>query len=65
MVRNDIGVRPAKRQIEIGGSENISYSSPTRHARQPNVRRTQSFLLCNPNRTVLLPGGVPPVQSPF
>ena len=58
MVHNDIGVRPAKRQIEIGGSEIISYSSLSRRTRQPNVRRTQSFLLrnCNPNRTVVLPG---------
>ena len=56
MVRNDIGVRPAKRQIEIGGTEIISYSSPSRHTRQPNVRRTQSFLLRNPHRTVVLPG---------
>ena len=56
MVRNDIGVRPAKRQIEIGGTEIISYSSPSRHTRQPSVRRTQSFLLRNPNRTVVLPG---------
>ena len=56
MVRNDIGVRPAKRQIEIGGTEIISYSSPSRHTRQPNVRRTQSFLLRNPIRTVVLPG---------
>ena len=56
MVRNDISVCPAKRQIEIGGSEIISYSSPFRHTRQPNVRRTQSFLLRNQNRTVVLPG---------
>ena len=56
MVRNDIGVRPAKRQIEIGGTEIISYSSPSRHTRQPDVRRTQSFLLRNPIRTVVLPG---------
>ena len=53
MVHNDIGVCPAKRQIEIGGTEIISYSSPSRHTCQPNVLRTQSFLLCNPNRTVL------------
>ena len=56
MVRNDIGVRPAKRQIEIGGTEITNYSSPSRHTRQPNVGRTQSFLLRNPNRTVVLPG---------
>ena len=56
MVRNDIGVRPAKRQIEIGGTEIISFSSPSRNRRQPNVWRTQSFLLRNPIRTVVLPG---------
>ena len=56
MARNDNGVRPAKRQIEIGGTKIISYSSPSRHTRQPNVRRTQSFLLRSPNRTVDLPG---------
>ena len=55
MVSSDIGGCPAKRQIEIGGTE-ISYSSPSRHTRQPNVRRTQSFLVRNPNRTVVLPG---------
>ncbi|PFX17944.1 hypothetical protein AWC38_SpisGene17719 [Stylophora pistillata] len=56
MVHNDIGVRPAKRQIQIGGIEIIRYSSPSRHTRQSNVRHTQSFLLRNPNRTVVLPG---------
>ena len=56
MTRNDIGVHPAKSQIEIGGTEIISYSSPSRHTRQPNVRRTQSFLLRNPNLTFVLPG---------
>ncbi|PFX17939.1 hypothetical protein AWC38_SpisGene17717 [Stylophora pistillata] len=56
IVRNDIGVRPAKRQIKIGGTEIISYSSPSRHTRQSNVRHAQSYLLRNPNRTVILPG---------
>ena len=56
MVRRDIDVRPAKRQIEIGGAEIISYSSPSRHTRQPNVWRTQSFLLRSPIHTVVLPG---------
>ncbi|PFX25025.1 hypothetical protein AWC38_SpisGene10379 [Stylophora pistillata] len=36
MIRKDIGVRLAKRQIEIAGTEIISYSSPSRHTRQPN-----------------------------
>ena len=56
MVRNDIAVCPAKRQIEIGGTEVISYSSPSRHTHQPNVWCTQSFLLRNSNRTVVMPG---------
>ena len=54
MVRNDIGVRYAKHQTETGGTEIISYSSPSRHTRQPNERRTQSFLLRNGNCTVVL-----------
>ena len=56
MVRNDISVCPAQRQIEIGGTGIINYSSLSRHTRQPNVQRIQSFLLRNPNRTVVLPG---------
>ena len=39
MVCNNIGVRPAKRQNEIGGTDTISYSSPSRHTLQPNVRQ--------------------------
>ena len=56
MVCNDIGVCPAKRQTDIGGTEIISYSSPSGYTRQPNVRRTQSCLLRNPHGTVVLPG---------
>ena len=56
MVRNDIGVCPAKRQIVIGDTEIINYGSSSRHTCQPNVRCTQPFLLRNPNRTVVLPG---------
>ena len=56
MVRNDIGVRLAKPQIEISGTDIISYSSSSRHTCLPNVRCTQSFLLRNPIRTVVLPG---------
>ena len=40
----------------FSGTEIISYSSLSRHTRQPNVQRIQSFLLRNPNRTVVLPG---------
>ena len=56
MVCNDIGVCPAKHQIVIGDTEIINYGSSSRHTRQPTVQCTQSFLLHNPNRTVVLPG---------
>ena len=64
MAHNDIGVCPAKRQIEIGGTEIISYSSPSWHTRQPSVQHTQSFLLCNPNCTVVLPGEYVQLSTP-
>lgn len=47
VVQNDIGDRPAKRQIVIGGSEAIHYGISSRHTAQLAVRRTQSFLLRN------------------
>lgn len=47
VVQNDIGDRPAKRQIVIGGSEAIHYGTSSRHTAQLAVRRTQSFLLRN------------------
>ena len=64
MVCNDIGVRPTKRQIEIGGTEIISYSSPSRHTRQLNIGRTQSFLLRSPSCTVVLPGEYAQFSTP-
>ena len=56
MVHNDIGVRPAKRQIAIGGSEVVHYGKPSNHTFPPTARRTQSFLLRNPHRTIVPPG---------
>ena len=56
MVHNNIGVWPAKHQIERGGTKIVNYSSPSRHTRQPNVRCTHSFLQRNSNCTVVLPG---------
>ena len=41
MARNDSGIRPVKRQILIGGSEIISYGSPSMHTLQFSLRRTQ------------------------
>lgn len=64
MVLNDIDVHPAKRQIEIGGTEIISYSSPSRHTRQPNVRHT-IFPATQPKPLSCSARGVRPVQDPF
>ena len=69
MVHNDIGVRPAKRQIVIGGSEVVHYGKPSNHTLPPTTRRTQSFLLRNAHRTVVLPGefiqfSTPPKSAP-
>ena len=69
MVHNDIGVRPAKRQIAIGGSEVVHYGKSSNHTLPPTARRTQSFLLRNPHRTVVLPGefiefSTPPESAP-
>ena len=64
MVRKDIGVRTAKRQIAIGDTEIINYGSSSRHTRQPNVRRIKSFLLRNPKRTAVLPGDYVQFSTP-
>lgn len=40
----------------IGGFEAIHYGTSSRHIAQLAVRRTHSFLLRNPHRTVVLPG---------
>ena len=64
MARNDIGVRPAKHQIVIGGSDVIHYGTPSRHAVQPTTRRTQSFLLRNPQRTSVRPGQYVQLDTP-
>ena len=65
MVHNDIGVRPTKRQIVIGGSEVVHYGKPSNHTLPPTARRTQSFLLRNPHRTVVLPGEFIQFSTPF
>ena len=53
---NDIGVRPSKSQIIIGGSKMIKYDS--KGICEPMIRRTSaSYVLKSPeHQTVLLPG---------
>lgn len=64
MTKNDIGVRPAKRQIVINGSDVVNYGSTSRRFTQSSVRRTQAFLLRNTQRTVLLPGEYVQLPTP-
>jgi len=55
MVHDDSGVRPAKRQIVIGGSEVVHYRKPSNHTLPPTARRTQSFVLRNPIARLFCP----------
>ncbi len=54
LATNDIGTRPAKNQIVIGGSEVVYYGQQTSNA--ASVRRTQAYLLRCPRQQTLLPG---------
>ena len=56
MVRNDVAVRPARREIFIGGSDVVHYGKPSCHTAHPTARRTQAFLLYCPQNTVVFPG---------
>ena len=63
MVTNDIATRPARQQIVIDGSEIVYYGSQS--AREPTIRRTQSFLLRNAGpRQVVLPGEFIELSTP-
>ena len=55
VTKNDIGIRLAKRQIIIKGSDVINYNQG--RATVSSIRRAQSFVLRGPdNKSVLLPG---------
>ena len=63
MVTNDIATRPDRQQIVIDGSEIVYYVS--QFAREPAIRRTQSFLLRNAGpRQVVLPGEFMELSTP-
>ena len=54
---NDIGMRPAKREIIIKGKYKIPYNHDTFGSDSNAVRRSQSYVLHSPKqRTVVLPG---------
>ena len=67
---NDIGMRPAKREIIIKGKYKIPYNNDTFGSDSNAVRRSQSYVLHSPKqRTVVLPGeslclSTPPDTSP-
>ena len=58
LAANDIAIRPAKREIVVGSTDVVHYGTPSKTTPPPHstARRTQSFLLRNPSRTVVLPG---------
>ena len=64
LFKTDIGIRPFKSQIIIGGSEVIPYDS--KGVCEPMVRRTDvSFVLRSPsNKTVVFPGESLTLQTP-
>ena len=64
LFENDIGIRPFKSHIIIGGSEIIQYDS--KGVCTPMVRRTDtSFVLKSPNnKTVVLPGETLSLRTP-
>ena len=56
LVRNDIAVRPCKKQIIIGDADIVHCSTEGGETSMPSVRRAQAFLLRNHRKTVVLPG---------
>ena len=43
-----MAIRPAKREIVVGGTDVVHYSTPSNTTTHSTARRTQSFLLRNP-----------------
>ena len=64
LARNDVAVRPSKKQIIIGDADIIYYGTDECKADVPSVRRTQAFLLRNPRKTVILPGDYLELHTP-
>ena len=54
MVEHDVGVRPAKNQIIIDGSDVVQYE-PKRSPIKNSSRRVTSFTIHSPKSTVILP----------
>ena len=57
MIDHDVGVRPAKNQIIIDGTDIVEYSSKRSLAsKPPHSRRITSYTVRSPQKTVILPG---------
>ena len=56
LARNDVTVRPSKKQITVGGADIIYYATDECNAYVASMRRTQASLLRNSGKTVILPG---------
>ena len=65
LATNDIAIRPAKREIVIGGSDVVHYGTPAKTTPHSTARRTQSFLLRNQSQTVVLPGAYLQLTTPL
>ena len=58
MIQHDVGVRPAKNQIIIDGSDVVQYE-PRRNVRNKpssSLRRITTYTVRSPQSTVILPG---------
>ena len=65
LAKNDIAIRPTKREILIGGTDVVQYGTPVKVTPHSTARRTQSFLLRSPQQTVVLPGDYLQLTTPL
>ena len=61
---NDIGLRPSKQEIIIGGSDVVCYGPPPCEPSIHRVRRTQAVVLRSPATSVIWPGEYLEVDLP-
>ena len=65
LAKNDIAIRPTKREILIGGTDVVQYGTSVKVTPHSTARRTQSFLLRSPQQTVVLPGDYLQLTTPL
>ena len=63
--KNDIGVRSARKQIIIKGTDVISYALPQVSDSTPSMRRVSTFMCRAPSKlTTVLPGDYITIDAP-